>query len=92
MTSSFAVEATRDERVALACDLYTNSFFEKSVAASFITLIGTLEVLKDQESVTPEAIRLISGWLGKIDQLERSLDFCTLLRAGGVTVADGAVG
>jgi len=72
MTSSFAVEATRDERVALACDLYTNSFFEKSVAASFITLIGTLEVLKDQESVTPEAIRLISGWLGKIDQLERS--------------------
>jgi len=70
MTSNFAVEATCDQRVMLACDLYTSSFYEKSFASRFISLIGVLEVLKDQDWVSPEAMRLVDDWLGTLDQLE----------------------
>lgn len=68
--SSFAVEALRDERVALACDLFVDSFFEQSIPARFISLIGVLEVLKDQDSVSPEAARLVNAWLSNLDQLQ----------------------
>lgn len=40
MTSNFAVEALHDERVGLACDLYTDSFFENSFPARFIGLMS----------------------------------------------------
>lgn len=70
MTSSFAVDATRDQRVSLACELYTDSFFEKSTPAQFIAFIGVLEVLKDQDSVSPEAMQLVDDWLSDVDQLE----------------------
>ena len=70
MTSKFAVEAICDQSVALACDLYTSSFYEKTFASRFISLIGVLEVLKDQDRVSPEAIRLIDAWLDTLDQLE----------------------
>ncbi len=69
LTSSFAVEALRDHDVALACDLYTDSFFEKSVAARFIALVVALEVLKDKDLVSSEAIRLVDDWLGKLGKL-----------------------
>jgi hypothetical protein len=68
--AGFAVKALRDQRVRLACDLYTDSFFEKSLEASFITLIGVLEVLKDQDSVSPNATQLIDHWLINVHHLE----------------------
>lgn len=71
MTSSFAVEAMRNQRIALACALYTDSFFEESIAASFITLIGALEALKDHDLVSSEAIQLIDEWLDDLDQLTK---------------------
>ncbi len=48
----------RDQRVTLACDIYTGSFL-KSLAANFIGLMGVLEVFKDHDSVSPEAWHLI---------------------------------
>lgn len=59
------------ERIVLACDLYTDSFFEKSIAASFITLIGALEVLKDNDPASPNAMRLIEVWKDSLDGLEK---------------------
>src|SRR5262249_24539788 len=70
MTSSFAVSAICDQRVKLACELYTDSFFERSAPAQFIALIGVLEVLKDQVSVSPQAMQLVDGWLCEVDQLK----------------------
>jgi len=70
IASNFGVEALQDPRIALACDLYTGSFFEKSFAAQFIALITVLEVLKDRDSVSLEVIRLIDDWLSQIDRLE----------------------
>ena len=63
MTSKFAVEAICDQSVVLACDLYTSSFYEKTFASRLISLIGVLEVLKDQDWVSPEA--QTSGTLGE---------------------------
>ena len=70
LTSSFALDALRDDRVALACDLYTDSWFEKSVATRFISLIGVLEVLKDHDPVSPVVIQLVDDWLGQLHHLE----------------------
>jgi hypothetical protein len=68
--SSFAVEALRDEHVALACDLYVDSYFERSVPARFISLMGVLEVLKDQDPVSTKAVLLVDDWLKQLDQLQ----------------------
>lgn len=71
MTSDFAVEAMRDKWIALACELYTDSFFEKSIAASFVTLIGALEILKDKDPVHLDAIQLIDTWKDSAGGLEK---------------------
>ncbi|GAA1272901.1 hypothetical protein GCM10009677_27570 [Sphaerisporangium rubeum] len=68
--STSAALALSDQRLALACMLYTDSFFETSPEAQFITLIGVLEVLKEQDPVSQEAEQLIDGWLNEIRQLE----------------------
>ena len=68
IASRSAMEALRDEFVTLACELYTDSFFERSFEARFITLIGVLEVLKDQAPVSSEAVRLIDDWRSGLKQ------------------------
>lgn len=70
MSPSFAVQAMRDQHVSLACELYIDSFFERSIPTQFIGLIGVLEVLKDQDAVSSEAMQLIKSWLKQVGQLE----------------------
>ncbi|GAA3795276.1 hypothetical protein GCM10022226_13300 [Sphaerisporangium flaviroseum] len=69
-TSKAVAQALSDQRIALACTLYIDSFFETSYEAQFITLIGVLEVLKERGPVSPDAMQLIDGWLEEIRHLE----------------------
>ncbi|HCT80665.1 MAG TPA: hypothetical protein DGG94_22305 [Micromonosporaceae bacterium] len=62
--------ALRDERVALAGVLYVDSYYETSVQAQFLSLVGVLEVLKDQAPRSAAALDMIGRWRSEVKALE----------------------
>jgi Apea-like HEPN len=63
LTSPSALTAMVNDRVRLAFEIYTDSFFETSDSARFLSLVGVLEVLKDQQAVSDDARSLVERWI-----------------------------
>lgn len=63
LTSPSALKAMANNRVRLAFELYTDSFFETSDSARFLGLVGVLEVLKDKQAVSDDARSLVERWI-----------------------------
>ena len=62
LTSDTARVAMNDDRVKLASELYTESYFESSDSARLIGFIGVLEVLKDKRPRSEPAQDLVKRW------------------------------
>lgn len=69
LASQLALKATTDERVRLAFEIYTDSFFETSDSARFLGLVGVLEVLKDREAVSDDVRDLVDRWMDEASVL-----------------------
>lgn len=69
LTSSSVLKAMANDRVRLAFEIYTDSFFETSDSARFLSLIGVLEVLKDKRAVSDDARSHVEGWIREADAL-----------------------
>jgi hypothetical protein len=63
LSSAPARAAMADERVRLAVDLYTGSYFETSPEAQFLSLVGVLEILKDKAPSSEPAQALVDEWI-----------------------------
>jgi hypothetical protein len=63
LTSPSALQAMVNDRVRLAFEIYTDSFFETSDSARFLGLVGVLEVLKDKQAVSDDALSLVERWI-----------------------------
>ena len=77
---SFAEKLTPaiDGRMALACDLLSQSAFEVSSRAQFVTLITALETLVDRQPVDRRLAALVDKWVAEL----RSEDLDGLDSAG----------
>jgi hypothetical protein len=62
-------KAAPSARIDLALDVYAASFFERSPQARFITLVGVLEVLKDQRRLSRRMRTLVQGWLKQLQAI-----------------------
>lgn len=70
LTSPSAIQAMVNDRVRLAFEIYTDSFFETSDSARFLSLVGVLEVLKDKQAVSDDALSLVERWIKETSVLE----------------------
>ncbi|WP_157631896.1 hypothetical protein [Catelliglobosispora koreensis] len=70
LTHPVPQQAAHDSKVELAGMLFVDSYYEATPQARFITLIGALEVLKDQDSRSPEALELIAQWRDQVKASE----------------------
>jgi Apea-like HEPN len=70
LTSPSAIQAMVNDRVRLAFEIYTDSFFETSDSARFLGLVGVLEVLKDKQAVSDDALSLVERWIKETSVLE----------------------
>ena len=68
MESDSARQATEDDRVSLALELYSDSYFETSDSARFLGLVNVLEVLKDTNDSSDAACALIDRWTAEAGQ------------------------
>lgn len=72
LTSPSALKAMTIDRVRLAFEVFTDSFFETSDSARFLGLVGVLEVLKDKQAVSGDAQGLVERWIREASVLEAS--------------------
>ncbi len=70
ISSSSALKAIKNDRVKLAFEIYTDSFFETSDSARFVALVGVLEVLKDKGPTSDGARSLVERWIQETSTLE----------------------
>jgi hypothetical protein len=85
-------EALANPRIALACRLFIDSQFEASDEARMLSLIGVLEVLKDQEASSADAQRLVEKWIQEstwLDTVEASSFRSTLKFMKSISISRG---
>jgi hypothetical protein len=63
-------KSLRNPRTMLACRLFIDSHFEASDEARLLSLMGVLEVLKEQDAASAHAQRLVEKWIEESAQLE----------------------
>jgi hypothetical protein len=63
-------KALTSPRIALACQLFVDAHFEASHEARLLSLMGVLEVLKDQKASSEDAQSLVDKWIQESAQLD----------------------